>query len=84
MALTSLASGKGVEGCEIASAAVQRIARQQPKAMRSASLSYIKQAIKEKWKPQPTDTKNIWIARKSVAGQCLQLKSDAQSQVSTF
>lgn len=43
--------------------------------MRSASLSYVKQAIREKWKPQGKINKHIKDAKKSVAARYLQLKS---------
>ena len=43
--------------------------------MRSASLSYVKQAIREKWKPMATLDKHVKDARKSVASRYLQLKS---------
>ena len=46
-----------------------------PKAMRSASLSYVKQAIREKWKPIEALDKHVKDARKSVASRYLQLKS---------
>lgn len=75
MVLTWLANGKGVEGYEIASAAAQRAAKHQPKEMRSASLPYTRQTVREKWKLQRKDIKNIWDAKKSVAARYLQLKS---------
>jgi hypothetical protein len=73
--LTWLPNGKDVEGYEIANAAAQKAARQQPKEMRSASLSYVKQAIKEKWEPATKTNKNIADTKKSVAARYLQLKS---------
>lgn len=75
MVLTWLPNGKDVEGYEIANAAAQKAARQQPKEMRSASLSYVKQAIKEKWKPATKTNKNIADTKQSVAARYLQLKS---------
>ena len=59
----------------IASGAAQRAAKQQPKEMRSASLSYVKQAIKERWKPTTKIDKHIRDAKKSIAARYLQLKS---------
>lgn len=53
----------------------QRAAKQPPKAMRSASLSYVKQAVKEKWKPMAALDKHVKDSRKSVASRYLQLKS---------
>jgi hypothetical protein len=73
--LTWLPNGKDVEGYEIANAAAQKAARQQPKEMRSASLSYVKQAIKEKWEPATKTNKNIADTKKSAAARYLQLKS---------
>jgi hypothetical protein len=43
--------------------------------MRSASLSYVKQAIKERWKPTTKIDKHIRDAKKSIAARYLQLKS---------
>jgi hypothetical protein len=43
--------------------------------MRSASLSYVKQAVREKWKPMTRLNKNVRDARKSVGARYLQLKS---------
>lgn len=73
--LTWLSNCEDVEGYKIARAAAQRAAKQQPKEMRSASLSYVKQAIKERWKPTAKMNKHIEDARKSVAARYLQLKS---------
>jgi len=39
-----------VEGYKVARAVAQRAGKEQPKAMRSASLSYVEQATKERWK----------------------------------
>ena len=73
--LTLLSSSASSNGCKIASTLAQRAAKQPPKAMRSASLSYLKQAIREKWKPMATLDKHVKDARKSVATRYLQLKS---------
>jgi hypothetical protein len=43
--------------------------------MRSATLSYVKQAVKERWKPRTKLNKHVKDARKSVAARYLQLKS---------
>jgi hypothetical protein len=48
MVLTWLSNGADVEGYKIARAAAQRAAKHQLKEMRSASLSYVSQAIKER------------------------------------
>jgi hypothetical protein len=74
--LTWLSSGSNCEGYEVANAAAQRAAIKQPKAMRSASLSFVKHAVKEKWKPTTRPNKHIQNARKSVAARYLQLKSN--------
>jgi len=60
---------------DIANATAQRAARQQPKQMRSASLSYVKQAIEARWRPTAKINKDIANAKKSVAARYLQLKS---------
>jgi hypothetical protein len=73
--LTWLPNGKDVEGYKIANVAAQRAARQQPKEMRSASLSYVKQAIEAMRKPIVKTNKYIADAKKSVAARYLQLKS---------
>ena len=73
--LTLLTSSASSNGSKIASTLAQRAAKQPPKAMRSASLSYVKQTIREKWKPMATLDKHVKDARKSVASRYLQLKS---------
>jgi hypothetical protein len=75
LALTWLSSSVSSNGYKIASIAAQRAARQSPKAMRSALLSYVKQAVKERWKPTTKLNKHVKDARKSVAARYLQLKS---------
>jgi hypothetical protein len=69
-------SGNNHEGYKAASATAQGAARQQPKEMRSASLSFVKRAIKERWKPATRLNKHIKDAKKSVAARYLQLKSN--------
>jgi len=73
--LTWLSSSASSNGSKIASTVAQRAAKQPPKAMRSASLSYVKQAIREKWKPMAALDEHVKDARKSVASRYLQLKS---------
>jgi hypothetical protein len=73
--LTWLSSNNNCEAYKAANAVAQRAARQQPKQMRSASLSFVKQAVKEKWKPTTWLNKHIKDAKKSVAARYLQLKS---------
>jgi hypothetical protein len=73
--LAWLPSGNNCEAYKAASAAAHRAARQQPRLMRSASLSFVKQAVKEKWKPITWLNKHIKDAKKSVATRYLQLKS---------
>jgi hypothetical protein len=70
--LTWLSSDNACEGYEVADSAAERMARQQPKDMRSASRSYVKQAIKEKWKARRKINKHVENARKSVAARYLQ------------
>jgi hypothetical protein len=43
--------------------------------MRSASLSYVQQAVKEKWRQRTKINKQIKEAKKSTAARYLQLKS---------
>jgi ribonuclease HI len=73
--LTWLSSDNDCDGYEAADDAAERVARQRPKEMRSASMSYVKQAIKEKWKTRRNTNKHVEGARKSVAARYLQLKS---------
>lgn len=68
----------GDSNCEdykVASNAAERVARQQPRETRSASLSYMKQALREKWKPIRKIGRNVENAKKSVAARYLQIKS---------
>jgi hypothetical protein len=67
--------GSKVDGYKISNAAVQRAVKQQPKEMRSASIPYVSQAIKERWKPTTKIDKHIKKTRKSSAARYLQLKS---------
>lgn len=75
MVLTWLSSDNACEGYEVADKAAERVARQQPKDMRSATMSYVKQAIKERWKARRKINKHVENAKKSVAARYLQLKS---------
>lgn len=75
LALTWLPSSSGSHGYKAASAAAQQAAKQSPKTMRSASLSYVKQAVKERWKPRMRLNKHVKVARKASAARYLQLKS---------
>lgn len=75
LALTWLSGSVSSNGYKVASVAAQRAARQSPKVMRSASLSYVKQAVKERWKPKTRLNKHVKDARKSFAARYLQLKS---------
>jgi hypothetical protein len=72
---TWLSGDSDCEGYKLASNAAEQAARQQPREMRSASLSYVKQALKEKWKPVTKMNKHIENAKKSVAARSLQLES---------
>jgi len=73
--LTWLSDDNDYEGYKAADGAAERVARQRPKEMRSASMSYVKQVIKEKWKTRSKTNKHVEDARKSVAARYLQLKS---------
>jgi hypothetical protein len=73
--LTWLPDNNTREGYKVADNAAERAARQQPREMRSASLSYVKQAVKKRWTPIIKINKHIRDAKKSVAARYLQLKS---------
>lgn len=73
--LTWLPYDEDVKGYVIANAAAQRAAKQWPKEMRFASLSYMEQAIETTWKPRGQANEEIAKARKPVAARYLQLKS---------
>lgn len=75
MAMTWLAIGEDVEGHKTAVSAARRAAKQRPKALRSASVSYLKQGVKEKWRQTSKIHQHIKDARKSVASRYLQLNS---------
>ena len=75
VAITWLPSSNTSNGGKKASLSAQRAAKQPAKAMRSASLSYVKQVVREKWKPTTKLNRHIKDARKSVAARYLQLKS---------
>lgn len=75
VALTWLSNDEDVEGYDMANAAAQRAARQQPKEMRSASMSYVKQAVEARWRPRAKINDDIANAKKSVAARYLQFKS---------
>jgi hypothetical protein len=74
--LTWLSSGSNCEGCKAVNAAAQRITRQQLKEMRSVLLSFMKQTVREKWKPTTWLNKHVKDAKKSVAARYLQLESN--------
>jgi hypothetical protein len=74
LTLTWLSDDGDVEGYKIASAAAQRAATQQTREMRSTSLSFLKQAIKERWKAATKVNKQIKHAKKSTMARYLQLK----------
>ncbi|KAI7704569.1 hypothetical protein KC353_g13409 [Hortaea werneckii] len=73
--LTWLPNRDHYEGYKFADAAAQRAAKQQPKEVRSASLSYVKQAVKGRWKSRTKPNKHIEDSKKSTAARYLQLKS---------
>jgi hypothetical protein len=75
VALTWLPNDEDVEGYDIANAAARRAAKQQPKEMRPASISYVKKAVETRWRPKAKVNDNMTKAKKSVAARYLQLKS---------
>lgn len=64
-----------VGGVASAEAAARRATRQQPRQMRSASLSYVQQSVKARWQQSPKLNKHIGDGNKSVTARYLQLKS---------
>ena len=73
--MTWLSNSASSNSSKAASTVAQQAAKQPPKAMRSVSLSYVKQATREKWKSIATLDKHVKDTRKSVASRYLQLKS---------
>ncbi|KAI7231557.1 hypothetical protein KC343_g169 [Hortaea werneckii] len=73
--LSQRPSDESVERMEAVRAAAKLAATQQPKAMRSASLSYVMQSIKTRWKLVARISKVISGGRKSVTARYLQLQS---------
>jgi len=63
------------EGMRTADAVARRAARQQPRHVRSASLSYVQQCVKVCGRLSPKLNKHINDANKAVATRYLQLKS---------
>lgn len=63
------------EGMRIADSGARRAARQQPRHVRSASLSYVQQCVKVCGRLSPKLNKRISDANKAVATRYLQLKS---------
>jgi ribonuclease HI len=66
---------EGIEGNEISDIAAKRAARQQPREMRSASLSYVMKCVGNKWQRSKKLNKHIGNGKKSVTTRYLQLKS---------
>lgn len=73
--LSHLPTGESVERMESVRAAARLAATQQPKAMRSASLSYVTQSNKARWKCASKISKSVNDGKKSVTARYLQLKS---------
>jgi hypothetical protein len=65
----------GVKGNELADVTVNQAATQQPREMRLASILYVLECIKSKWKPLKKLNKHIDNNKKSVTARYLQLKS---------
>ncbi|KAF2715932.1 hypothetical protein K431DRAFT_316895 [Polychaeton citri CBS 116435] len=64
-----------IAGSNEADAAAKRAARQPPRDMRSASLAYAWQWVKEKWQRRLGMSKHIGHGKKLVVARCLQLRS---------
>lgn len=75
LTLSTPPTDEDTERMECIKAAAMHAAAQQPKAMRSASLAYVKQSIKSKWKPAAKISKAVNDGKKSVTARYLQLKS---------
>lgn len=73
--LSQLPTDENIERTKLMTAAAKLAAAQQPKVMRSASLSYVTQSIKARWKPAMQISKVISSGRKPVTARYLQLKS---------
>jgi hypothetical protein len=65
----------GIKGNEVADAIAKQAARQQPREMRSASISYVLKCIKSKWQRLKKLNKHIGNGKKAVTARYLQLKS---------
>lgn len=75
LALLSQPVDKATEGTRLAEIAAQRAAQQQPRQMRSASLSYARQCVEPQGRQSPKLNKHISDAKKAAAARYLQLKS---------
>lgn len=75
MVLSRLPTDGKTDLMESAKAAAECAATQQPRVMRSASLSYVLQSIKEMWKLGAKIGKPISEDKKSATARYLQLKS---------
>lgn len=73
--LSQLRTDESVEQMESVRAAASHAATQQPRAMRSASLSYVTQSNKARWKRESKISRVISDGKKSVTARYLQLKS---------
>jgi len=73
--LSQLRTDGNLERTEPVKAAAKLAATQQPKVMRSASLSYVVQSARARWKPATKTSKTISEGKKSVTARYLQLKS---------
>ena len=73
--LKYLPHDKDVEGYALVNAAAQRVVKQQPREMRSALLSYVKQAVETRWKLRGKPNEDIAKAKKSVTARYVQLMS---------
>lgn len=74
--LSRLHMDETADSVERVKAAAQHAATQEPKAMRSPSLSYAMLSTKARWKPEAKVNKAISDGKKLVTARYLQLKSD--------
>ncbi|KAM0714649.1 hypothetical protein Q7P37_009947 [Cladosporium fusiforme] len=73
--LSQLPTDGNLERIETVQAAATLAATQQPKVMRSASLTYVVRSTEARWKPATRISKTIGEGKKSVTVRYLQLKS---------
>lgn len=70
VALTWLLDDKDVKEYNIANPAAQRAAEHQPKNIRAASTSHVKQAIEARWKAKPKSMITLQMVMRSLESTC--------------